>query len=87
MARAKKEQKKVSPEERMLDRWDQQVFFLRKQFPNSQNDIQKIKKAYEKKTAEGFLPCEEALMDLTNLYAALKGNAPSAPNERETTAA
>jgi hypothetical protein len=71
MARSKKEPKKATPEERLLDRWNQQIFFLKKQFPKSESKIAAIRKSCEKKGV--FLPTEGALAQLTDLYVELRG--------------
>jgi hypothetical protein len=75
LARSKKEVKKPTFEERMNDRWAQQVFFIRKNYPSSIRQIQAIEKAFEKKS-DSF-PNEEALNELTNLYIELKATSPS----------
>src|SRR3954462_10708511 len=80
LARPKKEQKKASPEERLMDRWNQQVFFLKKQFPRSDIKINAIRKNYEKRGGP-FFPTEEAVNDLIQLYFELKGPL-SAPGQQ-----
>ncbi len=75
MARSKKEVKKPTFEERMNDRWAQQVFFIRKNYPSSIRQIQAIQNAYEKN--EDFFPNEDALKELVDLYTALKSTSPS----------
>jgi hypothetical protein len=78
VARSKKEERKFSPEERMIDRWNQQVFFLRKQFPNAAKQILAIEKQYTKKME--FQPTEDTLNQLTDLYIEMKGlYVPAAP--------
>ena len=73
-----KEEKKLSPEERLLQRWEQQVFFLKKVFPQSEKDIVQIRKQYEQKTGKDrlFSPSEEAIVELMELYADLKQTLP-----------
>ena len=48
MARSKREKIKLSPEQRLVEQWDQQVFFLQKQFPNARPLILGICKSHEK---------------------------------------
>ena len=72
LARSKKVQKKASPEERMLDRWDQQVFFFKKQFPDAVAEIVKIQKAHTKSKNDDFFPTEDALNELNHCYLDLK---------------
>ena len=72
LARSKKVQKKASPEERMLDRWDQQVFFFKKQFPDAVSEIAKIQKAHTRAKNEDFFPTEDALTELNHRYLDLK---------------
>jgi|GEM_PF-6468502 len=78
MARAKKEPRKWTNEERAIDVWNQQVFFLKKQFPDADRIIQKIQKQHmPKKKGEDFVPNGEATEALRELYLELKGTTPT----------
>jgi hypothetical protein len=80
-SRNSKEEKKISPEERLMQRWEQQVFFLKKMFPNSEKDILAVRRRYEAKVGKEkvFQPTDDAVMALIELYAILKQNAPRPP--------
>jgi hypothetical protein len=72
MARAKKEARKWTPQERAIDVWNQQLFFIRKKFPDAEREIQTIERRYmPKKKDEPFVPTEEATNELRDLYAML----------------
>lgn len=62
----KKFKEESTPEKRLSDRWDQQVFFTKKSFPQSEDAITKI-------TEEFSAPSEEALEALARLNASLRG--------------
>ena len=64
----KKFKEEVTPTNRMAERWDQQVFFLRRKFPHCEDGISAIVKAHtaSAKDAE-FLPTEAALLELEAL--------------------
>jgi hypothetical protein len=76
-----KEEKKISPEERLLQRWEQQVFFLKKMFPQSEGEILSIRKRHERKAGKEkvFEPSEDAILALMELYADLKSAQAPAP--------
>lgn len=67
----KKFKEETTPEKRLSDRWDQQVFFIKKTYPHAEGRISAIMKTYTPKKGE-FSPSEEALIDLANLYTDLK---------------
>jgi len=60
-----------TPAKRLLDRWDQQVFFLTRKFPNARNEIAAIMKA-EAPRGAAFEPTESALEKLAELYSELQ---------------
>lgn len=63
---------KASPEKRLLDRWDQQVFFITKKYPQSEAGITAIIRDHESKEGSPFIPSEQALGALAELYSELK---------------
>ncbi len=81
MARAKKEAPKPSPEQRMKEIWDQQVFFIVKSFPDAEKKVNDLRKQHEKKqkVAKGktFQPTETAVSELKTLYMDLKSRRPA----------
>jgi hypothetical protein len=81
VARAKKEPVKISPEQRMREVWEQQVFFFKKRFPQSEAQLQKIIKKYTKKAkgakVASFAPTEEAVLELRDLYGKLVAAQPA----------
>lgn len=80
MARAKKEQRKWTPEERAIDVWNQQLFFIRKSYPQAEDHIQRICKKYQPKTKQAdFIPTEEATNALRELYLELRSTQPHQP--------
>lgn len=57
----------------MLERWDQQVFFIKRKFPHSEEKIAAIVETHSpKQKGTAFLPSEEALLELANLYSDLQ---------------
>lgn len=70
----KKFTEEQTPEKRLSDRWDQQVFFMLRKFPQSERHIGAIMRTYTEKKSKEFMPSEEALDDLAELYAELQGN-------------
>jgi hypothetical protein len=78
MARSKKEPRKWTPEERAVDVWNQQLFFLRKNFPQAEDTIQKICRRYTPNARSAvFIPTEEATNALRELYFELKSTHPA----------
>ncbi len=74
MARGRKnaETRQLSPEERMREIWDQQVFFIRKKFPQAETQIAAIRKSYQGSSKAAFwTPSEEATNALRELYYSL----------------
>ena len=65
----KKFKVETTPEARLTDRWDQQVFFITKKYPDAQERISAIVKnhASESDQSDGFIPSEEALLELAEL--------------------
>ncbi len=82
MARAKKEPVKISPEQRLREVWEQQVFFFKKRFPHSDAQLQKLMKKYcvKPKGAKvaSFAPTDEAVVELRELYGKLVAVEPAA---------
>lgn len=62
-----------TPERRRSDRWEQQVFFIKRKFPHAEAGISKILKRHTKCEGKEFAPSEEALSDLANFYSDLQG--------------
>jgi hypothetical protein len=62
----------ATAETRLTDRWDQQVFFITKKYPQAEKRIQSIIKAHESKSGSAFLPSEEALAELSELCTELR---------------
>lgn len=84
MARSKKdsETRKSTPEERMLDLWNQQVFLIRRKYPDAMVKVNAIQKRYAGvKRSNPFFPTQEANEDLRQLYVELGGfqNVPQPP--------
>ncbi len=73
--RRKKFTEEVSPEKRLSERWDQQVFYTKRMYPGSFAAIESIMDAHTASKAGGFAPTEEALTALANLCAELKTGA------------
>ncbi|MBI3543852.1 MAG: hypothetical protein HY075_11320 [Deltaproteobacteria bacterium] len=74
----KKFQEETTPEQRLADRWAQQVFFITRKFPQAKRQIATIEKEFTPKRKAGeFEPTEEALQELTNLYADLQSQGPA----------
>lgn len=69
----KKFTEEPTPEKRRADRWDQQVFFIKRKFPHAEAGISKIVKHHTKGKETEFIPSEEALNDLANFYSDLQG--------------
>lgn len=63
----KKFKDESTPEKRMVERWDQQVFFITKKFPQLENEITAIVKNHESTKGTSFIPSEEALKELADL--------------------
>lgn len=68
----KKFKEEATPESRLADRWDQQVFFMKKSFPHSETQIAKIMAEHSGQDSE-FVVTEEALDALANLSSELRG--------------
>lgn len=70
----KKFTEESTPEKRLSDRWDQQIFFISKKYPReAEAGIEKIMKTHAKRQGtKEFMPTEEALTDLTNFYTELQ---------------
>ncbi len=79
-SRKKENERKLTVEERLLEIWNQQVFFIKKKFPQAETEILKIQKSYTRKT--DFCPTEEATNALRDLYASL--NIPSSQGPSPT---
>lgn len=62
----KKFKVETTPEARLSDRWNQQVFFITKKYPESQERISAIVKSHAESNDE-FMPSEEALRELSEL--------------------
>jgi len=71
VARSRKEAPKPTLEERMLDLWNQNVFLVRRHFPHAEKRISAIQKKHHK-AQDDFLPSEDAVTELTKLYAELR---------------
>lgn len=71
--RRKKFTKECSPEKRLSDRWEQQVFFISRKFPQAAAAITAIMKSHADGQGSGFTPSEAALTELANLYAGYLG--------------
>lgn len=69
----KKFTEEATPEKRRSDRWEQQVFFIRRKFPHAEPGISKIVNNHTKEKGTKFVPSEEALSDLANFYSDLQG--------------
>ncbi len=67
----KKFKEEITPTKRLSDRWEQQVFFITKKFPQSTIEIRAIADTHAKKEGTDFIPSEAALLDLENLYSDL----------------
>ena len=65
--RRKKFMEKPTTASRLLDRWDQQVFFIMQKFPNAATEIAEIQEAHATKLGAAFVPSEESLADLADL--------------------
>ncbi|MBI3558611.1 MAG: hypothetical protein HY074_20270 [Deltaproteobacteria bacterium] len=71
----KKFKEETTPTNRLHDRWEQQVFFLRRKYPNAEAGISAIVKAHTPKSETEFRPSEEALTALEKLSADLSERA------------
>lgn len=69
----KKFVEEVTPERRLAERWEQQVFFIKRKFPHAESGITKIVKDHAKGREKEFVPSEEALAELANFYSDLQG--------------
>lgn len=69
----KKFKEEATPETRLSDRWDQQVFFMKRTYPQSESAIVDIIKDHGGKEGAPFVPSEEALLDLAKLNDNLRG--------------
>jgi hypothetical protein len=74
----KKFKEEITVEGRLLERWDQQVFFIKRKFPHSSTAIDAIMRNHASKQGSVFAPSEDALVDLANLSVALRDAAYSA---------
>ena len=63
----KKFKEETTPENRLAARWEQQVFFLRRKFPQAEAGISAIIKAHTPSLGAAFLTSEEALIELEKL--------------------
>ncbi len=63
----KKFKEEVNPTNRLAARWEQQVFFLRRKFPQAEAGISAIMKAHTPTSGVAFLPSEVALEELEKL--------------------
>ena len=63
----KKFTKEATPADRLLERWNQQVFFMLQKFPHAAPEIERIQENYANKLGGTFTPSEEALEDLAEL--------------------
>lgn len=68
----KKFVQEATPESRLSDRWNQQVFYVTRKYPQSKNRIAAIMKSQSRRGSE-FTPSEEALTKLADLYSELQG--------------
>ncbi|MBC7691952.1 MAG: hypothetical protein H7222_09290 [Methylotenera sp.] len=74
IGRRKENEKKPTPEERMLEIWNQQAFFIKKKFPDAETQIQMIQRKFEEQDAEEFIPNEAATDALKRLYTELNAS-------------
>lgn len=58
---------KETAESRLVDRWDQQVFFITQKFPHAVAAISTIRKSHAAKLGSDFIPSEESLAELEEL--------------------
>lgn len=61
-----------TPQSRLSDRWEQQVFFILRKYPNAKPKITAIMKSCTTKKQPDFVANEAALDKLTNLYAEMQ---------------
>lgn len=59
---------------RLLDRWEQQVFFIMQKFPHAAAAVATIRENHAAKTGGAFMPSEESLADLADLQLTLLGD-------------
>lgn len=63
----KKFTKESTAADRMLERWDQQVFAILQKFPHAAPAISIIQENYAARLGSAFMPSEESLADLADL--------------------
>lgn len=70
----KKFKEETTPEKRLIDRWDQQVFFITKKYPQSKTNISAIMRDHGVGQSIDFIPSEDALVELAKLYTDLQSH-------------
>jgi len=66
--RSRKAAKKGTPEERVIDLWNQEVFLIKKRFPDADGKISAIQRDHEERSGAPFIPTEEATEDLRKIF-------------------
>lgn len=63
----KKFTKEATAADRLLERWNQQVFMILQKFPQAASAIAALRETHAKRLGSAFVPSEESLADLAEL--------------------